>query len=322
MSTVGVNPPRTPVTKGSSGIATATMPNVCKMPGPPAPFVPTPLPNIGKSGDNLADGTKDVKFEGKMVAIKGATFKSMGDVASKGTGGGLVSASTHGITKFVAPGSMDVKAEGGNIQLLSDATTNENSNPPNSGTVMLAQATTVPEIEAALVKIAKECERKVGQPDPKKPNKAPNRCCDKGSEKHECCDKKIKKAGREDTFSDPAYKVGPPPSLITRVSDGMPRVRSSYIRQAIGCARRLGFATYSLVGRFLGGKNFPDVVIAKAGGGLPTPGNVKKVYDFKFPCPKENKPEWGQDGQQGQNMQALTQCATAPKMITSMGVFR
>jgi len=28
-----VNPPRTPVTKGSNGVALATMPNVCKMPG-------------------------------------------------------------------------------------------------------------------------------------------------------------------------------------------------------------------------------------------------------------------------------------------------
>jgi hypothetical protein len=53
-----------------------------------------------------------VTIEGKKVAIKGATFKSTGDVASKGTGGGLVSANTHGPTKFVGPGSMDVKIEG------------------------------------------------------------------------------------------------------------------------------------------------------------------------------------------------------------------
>ena len=50
---VSVNPPKTPVTEGSQDLAAATLPNVCKMPGPPAPFVPTPLPNIGKSGDNL-----------------------------------------------------------------------------------------------------------------------------------------------------------------------------------------------------------------------------------------------------------------------------
>lgn len=119
-----VNPPRTPITKGSNGMSIATVPNVCKMPGPPAPFVPVPLPNIGKSGDGLSGGTKKVKIEGKSVAIKGAVYKSMGDVASKGTGGGLVSTTTHGKTKFVAPGSMNVKFEGKNVQLLGDATTN------------------------------------------------------------------------------------------------------------------------------------------------------------------------------------------------------
>ena len=60
MSSVSVNPPKTPVTKGSNGIATATIPNVCKMPGPPAPFVPVPLPNIGKSGKSPQGYSQDV----------------------------------------------------------------------------------------------------------------------------------------------------------------------------------------------------------------------------------------------------------------------
>jgi hypothetical protein len=96
------------------------------MPGPPAPFVPTPLPNIGTSGDSLGDGTSTVKIESKKIAIKGSYFMSQPspDVASKGTGGGLITAATQGKTKFVAPGSMDVKAEGKNIQLLGDAMTN------------------------------------------------------------------------------------------------------------------------------------------------------------------------------------------------------
>lgn len=121
---VAVNAPKTPVTKGSNGISTATVPNVCKMPGPPAPFVPTPLPNIGKSGSSPSGYTKSVKVEGKAVAIKGAKYGSVGDIASKATGGGLVSATTHGRTAFVAPGSLDVKFEGKNVHLLGDATTN------------------------------------------------------------------------------------------------------------------------------------------------------------------------------------------------------
>jgi hypothetical protein len=136
---VAVNPPKTPVTKGSNGIATATIPNVCKMPGPPAPFVPVPLPNIGKSGKSPQGYTKDVTIEGNAVAIKGATFESMGDIASKGTGGGLISANCEGITKFVGPGSMDVKFEGGNVQFLSDPMLNNcgpGGSPPNAATLL------------------------------------------------------------------------------------------------------------------------------------------------------------------------------------------
>lgn len=139
MATVSVNPPKTPVTKGSSGIAAATVPNVCKMPGPPAPFVPTPLPNIGKSGDSPKGYSKKVKVEGQTVAIKGASFKSMGDIASKGTGGGIVSSNTHGQTKFVGPGSFDVKFEGKNVQYLGDPMLNNcgpSGSPANSATLV------------------------------------------------------------------------------------------------------------------------------------------------------------------------------------------
>src|SRR6185437_15180394 len=121
---VGVNPPKTPVTEGSMGMSPATLPNVCKMPG--APFVPTPLPNLGQSSDHLTDATTSVRIEGKKVAIKGAYYMSKlsPDMVSKGTGGGIVSATTEGKTNFVAPGSMNVKAEGKNIQLLGDVMTN------------------------------------------------------------------------------------------------------------------------------------------------------------------------------------------------------
>jgi len=66
MSKVSINSPKTPVTKGSSGVAAATMPNVCKMPGPPAPFVPTPLPNIGDSGKSPDGYSKTVTIGGQL----------------------------------------------------------------------------------------------------------------------------------------------------------------------------------------------------------------------------------------------------------------
>jgi hypothetical protein len=123
---VTVNPPKTPVTEGSNDVAPSSIPGVYKMPGPPAPFVPTPLPNIGKSSDNLSC-TKTVKIEDSKVANKGTTYKSTGspDAASKGTGGGVVSSTEEGTTEFTAPGSMNVKAEGENVQLLGDAMTND-----------------------------------------------------------------------------------------------------------------------------------------------------------------------------------------------------
>ncbi|MCY1047764.1 DUF4150 domain-containing protein [Corallococcus sp. bb12-1] len=139
MAKVSVNAPKTPVTEGSSGAAAATLPNVCKMPGPPAPFVPMPLPNIGKSGSDPKNYSKSVTIEGKKVAIRGATFGSMGDVASKGTGGGIVSANVEGPTSFAGPGSMDVKIEGKNVQLLGDPMLNNcgpSGSPANSATLM------------------------------------------------------------------------------------------------------------------------------------------------------------------------------------------
>ena len=136
---VGVNPPKTPVTKGSSGKAKNTIPNICKMPGPPAPFVPTPLPNIGKSELSPQGYSTTVKIEGQAVAIRGATFESIGDVASKGTGGGLISANTQGPTKFITPGSMNVKIEGKNVHQLGEPMLNNcgpGGSPPNTGATM------------------------------------------------------------------------------------------------------------------------------------------------------------------------------------------
>jgi uncharacterized Zn-binding protein involved in type VI secretion len=142
MSSVGIHPPKTPVTAGSNGVAKATLPNVCKMPGPPAPFVPAPLPNIAKSGSSPKGYSTTVEIEGNKVAIRGATFESMGDMASKGTGGGLISANTHGPAKFITPGSMTVKIEGKSVHLLGEPMLNNcgpSGSPPNTGATMLGE---------------------------------------------------------------------------------------------------------------------------------------------------------------------------------------
>lgn len=160
MPSVAVNPPKTPVTKGSSSIAAATLPNVCKMPGPPAPFVPTPLPNIGQSGKDPKDYSTSVKIEGQAVAIRGSSFGSSGDIASKGTGGGLISMNTEGPTKFIGPGSMDVQIEGKNVQYLGDPMMNNcgpSGSPANAATMTGVVHLTLPVIEELLCGIFCEC---------------------------------------------------------------------------------------------------------------------------------------------------------------------
>jgi hypothetical protein len=136
---VGIHPPKTPITAGSGGEAKNTLPNVCKMPGPPAPFVPSPLPNIGKSELSPKGYSTSVMIEGKAIAIRGATFESMGDMASKGTGGGLISANTHGPTKFIGPGSMTVQVEAKAVHLLGEPMLNNcgpGGSPPNTGATL------------------------------------------------------------------------------------------------------------------------------------------------------------------------------------------
>lgn len=101
--------------------------------------MPTPLPNIGKSGQSPPGYSTSVKIEGQPVAIRGATFGSIGDVASKGTGGGIVSMNVEGPTKFIAPGSMDVHVEGKNVQLLGDQMLNNcgpSGSPANAATMV------------------------------------------------------------------------------------------------------------------------------------------------------------------------------------------
>jgi hypothetical protein len=192
MPSVAVNPPKTPVTKGSHGLATATLPNVCKMPGPPAPFVPTPLPNIGQSGKQPDGYSTTVTVERQPVAIRGASFGSMGDIASKGTGGGIVSNNAEGATKFLAPGSLNVQIEGKNVQYLGDQMLNNcgpGGSPANAATMGGVLQVTVgipPDIQAAAELCEEQVEKEVANGRLTTTNKKPN-CAVRGTWKHKCC---------------------------------------------------------------------------------------------------------------------------------------
>jgi hypothetical protein len=192
MPSVAVNPPKTPVTKGSHGLATATLPNVCKMPGPPAPFVPTPLPNIGQSGKQPDGYSTSVTMEGDSVAIRGASFGSMGDIASKGTGGGIVSNNAEGATKFLAPGSLNVQIEGKNVQYLGDQMLNNcgpGGSPANAATlagVLQVAIGVPPDITAAAQLCEEQIEKEVAAGRLTTTGKKPS-CMVRGTWKHTCC---------------------------------------------------------------------------------------------------------------------------------------
>jgi len=102
--------------KGSMGMS-IVFPDVCKTPAPPAPFVPIPYPNTGKSSDTTK-GAKKVKTDGVMPMVKGAKYMmSMGD--EPGTIGGIISAKFKGDCEFMLY-SFDVKFEGKNVCRLGD----------------------------------------------------------------------------------------------------------------------------------------------------------------------------------------------------------
>ena len=257
---VGVNPPKTPVTEGSGDIAAATLPNICKMPGPPAPFVPTPFPNIGKSSYNLTDCTTTVKFDGNKVAIKGSTYKSTlsPDLASKASGGGVVSSTEEGTTAFVAPGSMNVKAEGKNIQLLGDAMLNNGSSSPyNSGTpsgnIQPPEPPAPLTAEQLLKCVACKCDAHVNGTQPNLS------CMQSGTAKHACCEDEIQqhRASGQPPSVDGEHGYNPGPPLTGVVG-----------------SRISNF----LAGTLPGGSLWPDAAALDANG------NVSKFFDFKFKC--------------------------------------
>ncbi len=184
MPLVTINSPKTPITKGSNGIAAATVPNVCKMPG-----LPVPLPNIGQSGRCPEGYSKTVTIEGDPVAIRGASFGSVGDIASKATGGGIVSNNVEGPTKFIALGSLDVMIEGRNVQLLGDQMLNNcgpSGSPPNAATMqgVMQAAGTAANAEAEVACAIWCCDQK---PYPLPDTRGGRKTCQRlANRKHSC----------------------------------------------------------------------------------------------------------------------------------------
>lgn len=105
------------VHKGSNGISTATIPDVCKTPTPGGP-VPMPYPNISQS-ITLAKGTSSVKADhGMMIAIKGSEF-SLSNGDEPGVAGGVKSSTFIKESTWILY-SFDVKMDGKGACRLTD----------------------------------------------------------------------------------------------------------------------------------------------------------------------------------------------------------
>ena len=228
--------------------------------------------------------------EGKSVAIFGASFNSMGDVASKATGGGLLSMNTHGPAKFVCPGSLTVKIEGKAVHLKGDPMLNNlgaAGAPPNTGaTLSGADRSSCSGAQSLLQDIATACNEEVSPTDEKGQKKS---CTKLGNEKHACCEGKIqehraknKPNGKPPVEGEQGYKR---PQLgrdnrPVREADGSwaapqptggPRPNLGEAFAKGGSAVREAFAK-------LKGNCYPDAAIFNNDGS-------KTFVDFKFPCP-------------------------------------
>ena len=104
------------VHKGGSHFSSATLPDVCKTPTPGGP-VPIPYPNLSQSS-TLAKGTKTVKADHMMIAIKGSEF-SLSNGDNPGTVGGVKSNTFMKESTWILY-SFDVKMDGKNACRLTD----------------------------------------------------------------------------------------------------------------------------------------------------------------------------------------------------------
>lgn len=116
--------------KGSNGISTATIPDVCKTPSPGGP-VPIPYPNIAMSMD-LMKGTTTVKADGGMMCANyGSEFmNSTGD--EPGVAGGVASSTFIKEATWMTF-SFDVKLQGKAACRLTDKMFHNHQNTMNTG---------------------------------------------------------------------------------------------------------------------------------------------------------------------------------------------
>jgi uncharacterized Zn-binding protein involved in type VI secretion len=114
-----------PAATKKSGTCLA-VPDVCKVPAPPAPPIPTPFPNTGQNRQATIGISTKTKFGGKEVILENAKIPmSTGD--EPGSLGGMVSNKFKGEVIF-KKGSSSVKVEGKPVCYIGSMTAHNGSN--------------------------------------------------------------------------------------------------------------------------------------------------------------------------------------------------
>jgi hypothetical protein len=116
------------------------MPDVCKVPAPPAPPIPTPFPNIAMLPQAVGTSVM-VKFGGKLVITQNSKVPmSSGDEA--GVAGGVVSGMNIGACAFKM-GVPTVKVEGNPVVTLLKPTGQNGVNANCMGTIVSPSQATI-----------------------------------------------------------------------------------------------------------------------------------------------------------------------------------
>lgn len=234
--------------KGTIGLSTATIPDVCKTPSPGGP-VPIPYPNIATQS-SLKKGTKTVKAKGKMIAVKGSQYgSSNGDEA--GTAGGVKSSVNMKATDWITY-SFDVKMDGKNACRHTDKKFHNNKNTVD----LMGQIDPQVAAKASLQKMHCDCCKKTP------PSSPAETCADYGNRVDDCCQEAMAalpqpsdlggERGYNDTTKQPLTSGG------------------NHLSRSQAIASGVSFA----------GCSFPDAC------SMDSNGNVTQFFDFKTSCPK------------------------------------
>lgn len=271
---------------GTIGFSTATIPDVCKTPSPGGP-IPIPYPNVANQS-SLKNGTKTVKAKGKMIAVKGSEYSmSFGD--EPGTAGGVKSSTFKKETSWITY-SFDVKMDGKNACRHTDKKFHNHKNTVDlAGNIDPIAVVDFKKILKDCVKSAQTCVDSKN-PNPPQNDKEWEEYCKKnkkkrgdkvGEEAEACVKQKMAAQNRSDEIAcDQPYR-GPPPKAT-----GKPR-------------------------EVIDGTVRPDVVLHAPGAS----NSVRRVYDFKAPCPPSNMPRWGKRGSFGQGENYIRTFKQAPKLV-------